>query len=89
MIQAEISVINKLGLHARATAKLITLTNSFVSSVKMSKAGKTVDAKNMMAVLMLGAGKGTVLNFSIEGDDEIQAKEAITDLFNRRFDEGE
>lgn len=89
MIQAEISVINKLGLHARATAKLITLTNTFVSSVKMSKGGKTVDAKNMMAVLMLGAGKGTVLNFSIEGDDETQAKEAITDLFNRRFDEGE
>ena len=89
MIQAEISVINKLGLHARATAKLITLTNTFVSTIKMTKGSKSVDAKNMMAVLMLGAGKGTVLQFTIEGDDEAQALAAISDLFNRRFDEGE
>ena len=89
MIQADICIINKLGLHARATAKLISLTSSFNCSIKISKGTKTIDGKNMMAVLMLGAGKGTTLNFVIEGADEVKAHDAIVDLFNRRFDEGE
>ena len=89
MIQADICIINKLGLHARATAKLITLANTFSSSIKISKGTKTIDGKNMMAVLMLGAGKGTTLNFSFEGEDQNKAHTAIVDLFNRRFDEGE
>ena len=67
MIQADICIINKLGLHARATAKLISLTSSFDCNIKISKGTKTIDGKNMMAVLMLGAGKGTTLNFSFEG----------------------
>lgn len=89
MIQADICIINKLGLHARATAKLISLTSSFSCSIKISKGTKTIDGKNMMAVLMLGAGKGTTLNFVLEGADEAKAHEAIVDLFHRRFDEGE
>jgi phosphotransferase system HPr (HPr) family protein len=89
MIDTEICIINKLGLHARATAKLIALTSSFRSSIRMSKGSKTVDAKNMMGVLMLGAGKGTTLGLVIEGDDAEAAHKAIVDLFNRRFDEAE
>jgi phosphocarrier protein NPr len=89
MIDTEICIINKLGLHARATAKLVTLTSSFRSTIRISKGTKTVDAKNMMGILMLGAGKGTTLRLMIEGDDEADAHQAIVDLFNRRFDEGE
>ena len=89
MIQADICIINKLGLHARATAKLISLTSSFDCNIKISKGTKTIDGKNMMAVLMLGAGKGTTLRLMIEGDDDALAHQAIVDLFNRRFDEGE
>jgi phosphotransferase system HPr (HPr) family protein len=55
----------------------------------LAKGAKTVDAKNMMGVLMLGAGKGTTLRLMIEGDDDALAHQAIVDLFNRRFDEGE
>ncbi|MBH1971869.1 HPr family phosphocarrier protein [Moraxellaceae bacterium AER2_44_116] len=89
MIDTEICIINKLGLHARATAKLVTLTSSFRSTIRISKGTKTVDAKNMMGILMLGAGKGTTLRLMIEGDDAALAHQAIVDLFNRRFDEGE
>ena len=89
MIDTEICIINKLGLHARATAKMVSLTSSFRSTIRIAKGAKTVDAKNMMGVLMLGAGKGTTLNFAIEGADEAKAHQAIVDLFNRRFDEGE
>lgn len=90
MIDTEIAVINKLGLHARATAKLITLTSGFKSTIKLGKAGgRLVDGKNMMQVMLLGAGKGIVLKLQIEGDDEQAALTAIQDLFARRFDEAE
>ena len=89
MIDTEICIINKLGLHARATAKLVSLTSSFRSTIRITEGAKTVDAKNMMGVLMLGAGKGTTLRLMIEGDDDALAHQAIVDLFNRRFDEGE
>lgn len=90
MIQTEISIINKLGLHARATAKLITLTSGFKCSIRLGKAGgKLVDAKNMMQVMLLGAGKGITLSLEIDGPDEAAALAAIQDLFNRRFDEAE
>ena len=89
MIQVDIEIINKLGLHARATAKLIALTSTFRCNIKITKGTRTVDGKNMMGVLMLGAGKGTVLQCTFDGEDEQQAQQAIIDLFNRRFDEGQ
>lgn len=90
MIDTEITVINKLGLHARATAKLVTLTSTFKSSIRVAKSGgKLVDAKNMMQVMLLGAGKGITLQICIEGEDEAAALEAIQALFARRFDEAE
>lgn len=90
MIQTEITVINKLGLHARATAKLITLTASFKSTIRLGKpGGRLVDAKNMMQVMLLGAGKGVTLTLEIDGADEEAALRGIQDLFARRFDEAE
>ncbi len=89
MIQADIEIINKLGLHARATAKLIALTSAFRCNIKITKGTRTVDGKNMMGVLMLGAGKGTVLQCTFEGEDEEKAHQSVVELFNRRFDEGE
>ena len=89
MIQADIEIINKLGLHARATAKLIALSSTFRCNIKITKGTRTVDGKNMMGVLMLGAGKGTILQCSFDGEDEQQAYQAIVDLFNRRFDESQ
>ena len=90
MIDTTITVINKLGLHARASAKLITLASSFKSSIRLGKSGgRLVDAKNMMQVMLLGAGRGITLTLQIEGDDEQAALIAIQDLFARRFDEAE
>ena len=90
MIDTTITVINKLGLHARASAKLITLSSSFKSSIRLGKpGGRLVDAKNMMQVMLLGAGRGITLTLQIEGDDEQAALNAIQDLFARRFDEAE
>ncbi|HMX99347.1 MAG TPA: HPr family phosphocarrier protein [Agitococcus sp.] len=89
MIQADIEIINKLGLHARATAKLIALTSTFRCNIKITKGTRTVDGKNMMGVLMLGAGKGTVLQCTFAGEDEEKAHQSVVELFNRRFDEGE
>jgi phosphotransferase system HPr (HPr) family protein len=89
MIDTEILVINKLGLHARATAKLVTLTAGFKSTIKLGKGSRLIDAKNMMQVMLLGAGKGTVLALKIDGEDEQAALEAIRQLFQRRFDEAE
>ena len=89
MIEKDIEIINKLGLHARATAKLVTLASGFKSDIRLVKGGKRVDAKNMMAVLLLGAGKGTVLSLAINGEDETGAMAAIEDIFRNRFGEAE
>lgn len=89
MIESPITIINKLGLHARAAAKLSTLASSFSSRIQVEKSGRCVDCKSIMAVMMLAASKGTDLVLHIEGDDEKQAFEAITTLINNRFDEPE
>ena len=89
MIESPITIINKLGLHARAAAKLSTLASGFSSQIQIEKSGRCVDCKSIMAVMMLAASKGTELILRIEGDDEQQAFEAITTLINNRFDEPE
>ncbi len=89
MIQEEITIINKLGLHARAAAKLVGAASHFASSVQINKDGRRADAKSIMAVMMLAESKGTVLSFVIEGKDEAGAWDAIAELINNRFDEEE
>lgn len=89
MITAPITIINKLGLHARAAAKLSALAGSFTSQIQIEKAGRSVDCKSIMAVMMLAASKGTEVILHIDGADEVDALDALTALINNRFDEPE
>jgi phosphocarrier protein len=89
MREGSIVIINKLGLHARAAGKLVSTACSFSSQIKIGLKGRMVDAKSIMSVMMLAAGKDSVLEVKIEGPDEEKAFESIEDLFKRRFDESE
>ena len=89
MIQTQVTIINKLGLHARAAAKFVSCTAAFASTIQAGKDGKLVDGKSIMSVMMLAAGKGTVLDLQIDGRDEEAALEALQNLIANRFDEPE
>jgi phosphocarrier protein HPr len=88
MLEKEIVVSNKLGLHARASAKLVQLVQSFKSTVWLVSKGREVNAQSIMGVMMLAAGIGTPLTIRADGPDESVALTAVVDLFNRKFDEG-
>lgn len=86
----EIEIINKLGLHARAAAKFVGVAGKFSSAVKIGRApDRMVDGKSIMAVMMLAAGKGTQVHLNTEGEDDEAALNALIELINNRFDEGE
>jgi phosphocarrier protein len=89
MIRQPVLVSNKLGLHARAAAKLVRLASRFSSNIYLSRedANQQIDSKSILGILMLAASKGTQLMISIEGQDEVEAKEAICQLFETRFGE--
>ncbi|MFC3551018.1 HPr family phosphocarrier protein [Lysobacter cavernae] len=87
MIERELTVPNRLGLHARATAKLVQLLSAFRSSATLTAKGREVNAKSIMGVMLLAAGQGTPLKLRVEGEDEASAAEAVIALFDRRFDE--
>ena len=87
MIKTQVHIINKLGLHARAAAKLVGCASAFSSKIEVGKEGKLVDGKSIMSVMMLAAGKGTVLDMEIQGSDEEAAVEALQTLIENRFDE--
>jgi len=89
MITQNITIINKLGLHARAASKLVNLCSQHSSSIFLDNKGNRVNAKSIMGVMMLAASKGTELKLEVEGEDETECVEAITNLFNNRFDEDE
>ncbi|HBG83176.1 MAG TPA: phosphocarrier protein HPr [Acinetobacter radioresistens] len=89
MIDTTVDVINKLGLHARASGKLIEVTTKFRSSIQIGKNDKLIDAKNIMSLLMLCAGKGTTLRIVIDGPDEEKALSEIQALFAAKFYEAE
>ncbi len=89
MIQTKITVINKLGLHARAAAKLIGVTSTFRAQIRIGANGRMIDAKSIMSVMMLAAAKGTELDLECDGDDEQSAHDAVVALINNRFDEAE
>jgi phosphocarrier protein HPr len=88
MLEKEIVVSNKLGLHARASAKLVQLVQTFKSTVWLISKGREVNAQSIMGVMMLAAGIGTPLTIRADGPDESVALDAVVDLFNRKFDEG-
>ena len=89
MIQTQVTIINKLGLHARAAAKFVGCASAFSSSIRAGKDGNLVDGKSIMSVMMLAAGKGTVLDLQVEGKDEEEALQALQTLIANRFDEAE
>jgi len=89
MIKASITISNKLGLHARASAKLTKLAGSFQSDVFMTRNDRRVNAKSIMGVMMLAAGIGSVVELEVTGSDEQAAMDALTALINDKFGEGE
>lgn len=89
MIQKEIEIINKLGLHARASAKLTQLAAKYKSEVWMSRNARRVNAKSIMGVMMLAAGKGSVVTLETDGADEQECLDALVALINDKFGEGE
>ena len=88
-IKKQLTIDNKLGLHARAASKLVATASRFGSQIHIYRNGQMADAKSIMSLLMLAASKGTELEFIITGDDAADALSDIETLINNRFDEGE
>lgn len=89
MLKQEIKIINKLGLHARAAAKLVSTAARFESEVMIDFANQSADAKSIMSIMMLAAAKGSLLTINCDGDDEQNAMTALTTLIDDLFGEDE
>lgn len=89
MITTPITIINKLGLHARASAKFVGMAAKFQSHVEVIKDGKAVNGKSIMGVMMLAASQGSQLTLQIDGPDEEAMTEALVKLIENRFEEAE
>lgn len=89
MIVREIEIMNRLGLHARAAAKLVQLLGGFKANAWLTYKGREINAKSIMGVMMLAAGVGASVTLRLDGPDEDTAMAAAVDLFERRFDEGQ
>jgi len=89
MLQQDALIVNKLGLHARASAKLTQLASSFKCEVMLSRNQRRVNAKSIMGVMMLAAAKGTTIGVETDGEDEAEAMQAILAIINDKFGEGE
>jgi len=89
MLQREVEIINKLGLHARASAKLTQTAGRFEANVWVARNGRRVNAKSIMGVMMLAAAMGSKITVEADGPDEAQAMEAVTGLIAARFEESE
>ena len=88
MIEREVMIVNKLGLHARASAKLVQLLQPFKCQAFLTFRGREINAKSIMGVMMLAAGVGNPISLRTDGEDEEAAMTALVDLFARKFDEG-
>jgi phosphocarrier protein len=89
MLQQEVEIVNKLGLHARASAKLTQVAGQFASDVWLSRNGRRVNAKSIMGVMMLAAAKGSTIVIETDGADEAPAMQALVQLVADRFGEEE
>ena len=89
MIERELAIRNRLGLHARAAAKFVQTASRFKSDVKIRKNGEEVDGKSILGLLLLAASQGTEITLVVCGEDEVAAFEAVQGLVERRFDEDE
>jgi phosphocarrier protein len=89
MLQREVEIVNRLGLHARASAKLTQVAGQFTSDIWVSRNGRRVNAKSIMGVMMLAASQGSTIVLETDGPDETQAMQAVCELIAGRFDEDE
>ncbi len=89
MVEKDILIVNKLGLHARAAAKLVSLASTFKADIDLIRDGRTVNGKSIMGVMMLAASKGTLLKVKATGSDENEAMRQIEELFANKFGEAE
>ena len=89
MVQKEVIIVNKLGLHARAAAKLVTLASSFSSEIDISRNGQSVNGKSIMGVMMLAASRGTSIVITANGHDEDEDAKSLVVLVRDRFGEKE
>ncbi len=87
MINEKITIQNVMGLHTRAAAKLVELSSTFESLIQLANNDQLANCKSIMSLILLGAKKGVTLELHIEGADELEAKAAVLDLINRKFDE--
>ena len=87
MIERELTVSNRLGLHARATAKLVQLLSGYKSNATLTAKGREVNAKSIMGVMLLAAGQGAQVKLRVDGEDESTVADVVAALFDRRFDE--
>lgn len=88
MVESKLEIVNRLGLHARAAAKLVHTAGGFASQVTLVKDGDEVDAKSILGILQLGAAQGSEVSIRCEGGDEVEALEAVALLIHQRFGEG-
>jgi len=89
LISKDLTVANKLGLHARAAAKVVALASNFASEISLQKGDRKINGKSIMGVMMLAASQHTIVNVVVTGEDEHQAMTEIENLFNNLFDEEE
>ncbi|MGE0157717.1 MAG: HPr family phosphocarrier protein [Geobacter sp.] len=87
MLQQECEIINKLGLHARASALFVKTASRFQSEVKLAREGVEVNGKSIMGIMMLAAAKGTIVRLTVSGPDEVEALQVISDLIRDGFGE--
>jgi phosphocarrier protein len=89
MLERKVTIQNRLGLHARAAAKLVGIASGYGADVVLEKNGQRVNGKSIMGVMMLAASKGTPLQLTVDGEGEAEAMQALVDLIDDKFGEGE
>ena len=89
MLEKEIEIVNKLGLHARASAKLVSTAARYSCQIQLQFGSHTADAKSIMSVMMLAASMGSIVTLKTDGEDEQDAMAAVSSLINNQFDEQE
>ena len=89
MLEKNVEIVNKLGLHARSASKLVSVASNYLSNIQITYKNKQVNAKSIMNLLMLAAKKGDTIYIRCEGEDEEAAMQAVCELIARRFDEDE
>ena len=89
MIVREVTISNRLGLHARAAAKLVGLASGYGADITLEKQGQRVNGKSIMGVMMLAASQGSVLRLQVDGEGEAEAMQALVELIDDKFGEGE